>query len=343
MSSGARAALLAPGFALLVGCAAAPAAQPGPAPFQDGTYAMGTLLEVTLEGPDPVALASVRDAIFAEVSRLDGLLSTWREDSDVSRLNRFAGVQQAVDPAVAELLELSLRHAKATRGSFDVTVGPLVALWTRAGELGTPPTSGEIAATRARVGAERLRVGPGARAELPDGMALDVGGVAKGFALDRVRPLARGTGVAAALLVFGQSSTLAIGAPSDSPAGWRLLARAPDGGFDGVITLRDGALSVSGSLGQFHEIAGRRYGHVIDPRSGLPLESAREALVVAPDATLAEALSKALLVLGEREGIEVVAGQPGCEGLLLDADGSRYATPGWERATRYERLAEGAP
>jgi thiamine biosynthesis lipoprotein len=329
---------------LLAACARAPASpQPERAALQDGTYAMGTLLEVTLVGGERERLAALRDAIFAEVARLEGLLSTWHPASDVSRLNRAAGSAQSVDPAVAELLELSRRHGLATRGTFDVTIGPLVELWTRARERGSPPSQAEIDAARARVGVERLRIAPGARVELPVGMTLDLGGVAKGFALDRVRPIVREAGVDAALIVFGQSSTLAFGAPPDAPDGWRLLARAPGGGFDGVLTLRDRALSVSGSLGQFHEIAGRRYGHVIDPRSGYPLERAREALVLAPDATLAEALSKALLVLGEREGIELVEARPDCEALLLDADGTRHSTAGWQAATRYERVAPPAP
>lgn len=335
------------GLALLLGACAQPPAATPPRPreplqeaLQDGTYAMGTVFELTLLGSERAALEPVRDAVFAEVERLERLLSTWRADSDVSRLNRAAGVAQEVDPAVAELLGLSRRHALASRGSFDVTVGPLVELWRQAAERGALPSQAALDAARARVGAQRMRVGPGARAELPDGMALDLGGVAKGYALDRVLPILRAAGIESALLVFGQSSTLAVGAPPDSPAGWRLLARAPGGGFDGVLTLRDRALSVSGSLGQFYEIGGRRYGHVIDPRNGRPLERAREALVIAPDATLAEALSKALLVLGEREGIEVVAGQPGCEGLLLDADGARHATPGWQAATAYEPLAQ---
>jgi hypothetical protein len=94
---------------------------------------------------------------------------------------------------------------------------------------------------------------------------------------------------------------------------------APEGGFAGLLTLRDLALSVSGSLGQWTEIGGRRYGHVLDPRSGQALTRRREALVVAPTASLAEALSTALLVLGEAEGPALVASQPGCESLLLDA------------------------
>jgi thiamine biosynthesis lipoprotein len=106
-----------------------------------------------------------------------------------------------------------------------------------------------------------------------------------------------------------------------------------------VLTLRDRALSVSESLGSFAGIAGRRFGHVLDPRSGLPLEREREALVVAPDATLAEALSKAVLVLGAREGLALVAALPGCEALLLDARGRAERTPGWDAAVSWQPLA----
>lgn len=324
--------------ALVCACARMPAARA--VSLQDGTFAMGTALEITLHGDDRAALSRARDAVFAEVHRLDALLSNWREDSDVSRLNRNAGAgPEQVDPAVADLLSTSARYTELTRGSFDVTVGPLVSLWTRAGEDDALPAQREIDRARELVGAARIRVGPGARASLPAGMAIDVGGIAKGFALDRVLPILREAGIRDALLLFGQSSTLALGAPPGSPEGWRLLARAPEGGFAGILTLRDRALSVSGSLGQWTEIEGRRYGHVVDPRSGRPLEQRREALVVAPNATLAEALSKALLVLGEREGIEVVAGQAGCEGLLLGEGGLEVATSGWQLATRYERVA----
>jgi thiamine biosynthesis lipoprotein len=243
-----------------------------------------------------------------------------------------------VDPALADLLAVSLRHTVATRGSFDVSVAPLVALWKQAGLRNALPSAREISEARSRIGATRIAILPDGRVALPAGMAIDLAGIAKGFALDRALPILRAASVSNALLELGQSSTWALGAPSGSPEGWRLLARAPEGGFAGVLTLRDRALSVSGSLGQSTEIAGRRFGHVIDPRSGRPLERRRQALVVAQDAAQAEALSKALLVLGEVQGLEVVASQPGCEGLLLDEGGARFATPGWQAATRYEPL-----
>lgn len=324
----------------LLACLACVRSPSAPPPMlQDGTQVMGTLLEVSLEGDDAAALVRARDAVFAEVRRLEALLSNWDVESDVSRLNRAAGAgPQRLAPELLDLLTASRRHTVATRGSFDVSVGPLVALWRRAGLRNELPSEQELAEARSSVGAARIEILPDGRVALPAGMQIELGGIAKGFALDRARPLLRAAGVSNALLNFGQSSSWALGAPSSSPEGWRLLTRAPDGGLDGILTLRDRALSVSGSHGQWTEIEGRQFGHVIDPRSGRPLERRLEALVVAPDAARAEALSKALLVLGEVEGLEMVASQPGCEGLLLDADGARFATPGWEAVTRYEIL-----
>jgi hypothetical protein len=108
-----------------------------------------------------------------------------------------------------------------------------------------------------------------------------------------------------------------------------------------VLTLRDRALSVSGALGQWIEIGGRRYGHVLDPRSGQPLTRSREAIVVSADAALADALSKALLVLGPVEGIALIEDWPGAEALLLDEDGSAWRTRGWQDETHFEPLAAG--
>ena len=332
----------AAGLTLALGCAGG--AAPAPREVSTGRYAMGTVLELTLVGRDAPALARARDDALAEVERLEGLLSTWRPESDVSRLNRAAGGGAvAVAADVADLLARSVDLARETRGSFDITVGPLVSLWQEAAARGEVPDPAALAAVRARVGPDRLTVqrsARGASAELAPGAAIDLGGVAKGYALDRVRAQL-GPSVDAALLSFGQSSTWAIGRPRGAD-GWRLLARGPDGGFAGVLTLRDRALSVSGSLGQWSEIAGRRYGHVIDPRSGEPLTRSREALVVTADATLAEALSKALLVLGPQEGIALIEDWPGAEALLIDEDGGVWRTRGWQDETHFEPVAAAA-
>jgi thiamine biosynthesis lipoprotein len=327
--------------ALLVPAAALACLSPPPAPVEvsDGRTAMGTVLEITLRAGSEGAGREALEALFAEAARLDALLTLYDPASELSRLNRAAGQGPVpVAPELASILDASLGYARLTGGSFDVTVGPLVALWKRAGETGTAPTAEAIARARARVGAEQIRLTPSGVELAREGVAVDLGGIAKGWALDRMLPLLRARGIPTALLDFGQSSVWALGAPPGAK-GWRLLARGPDDAPLGVLTLAGQALSVSGSLGQWVEIGGRRYGHVLDPRSGLPLERRRQALVVAPSAALAEALSKALLILGEAEGLALVAAQPGCQGLLADADGGVWETPGWRAAVRFEPWA----
>jgi thiamine biosynthesis lipoprotein len=326
-------------LAALSALACAAPAPPSLVELSDGRPAMGTILEVTLHAREAPLARETLAELFALAAKLDAVMTLYDPSSELSRLNRAAGRGPVpVDPELAQILETSAGYARLTRGTFDVTVGPLVALWTRAGETGVPPSAGALARARARVGAGQIRVEASGVSLARDGVAVDLGGIAKGWALDRMLPLLRERGVASALLDFGQSSLWALGAPPGA-AGWRLLARGPGDGALGVLTLSDQALSVSGSLGQSTLIGGRRYGHVLDPRSGLPLERRRQALVVAHSAALAEALSKALLILGEKEGIALVAAQAGCEGMLVDAEGGSWETPGWRAAVRFEPLA----
>jgi FAD:protein FMN transferase len=327
-----RSALLA----ALAALACAAAQPPAPVEISDGRPAMGTILEITLWARDARLARETLPELFALADGLDAAMTLYDPRSQLVALNRAAGGGPIeVGPELARILSDSVRYARLTRGSFDVTVGPLVALWTHAGQTGVAPSAAQIARARALVGADRIRI-DGSRASLAQaGVSVDLGGIAKGWALDQMLPLLRARGIDRALLDFGQSSLWALGAPPGA-AGWRLLARGPGEAPLGVLTLSDQALSISGSLGQWVEIAGRRYGHVLDPRSGLPLERRRQALVVAPDAALAEALSKGLLILGEQEGIALVAAQPGCEGMLVDADGGRWETPGWRAAVRFE-------
>jgi thiamine biosynthesis lipoprotein len=164
-------------------------------------------------------------------------------------------------------------------------------------------------------------------------MSVDLGGIAKGYALDRVRDT--WGSVDAALLSFGQSSILALGAPP-AEEGWHMALRGASGEVIGVVILRDQAFSVSSTLGQWSEIEGVRYGHVIDPRSGQALRRAASASVVAPTATLAEVLSTALVVLPPARGASLVESLEGCEARIEDESGHVVVTSGWLRVTRFE-------
>jgi len=303
----------------------------------DGRYVMGTILAITVETEDRERGRELLDRLYGTAQHLDQILTLYDPESGLSRLNAKAGRgPQAVDPELADLLARSIDFSQRTHGTFDVSVGPLVSLWRAAAQRGVAPTAAELERARARVGSDGLRVLSDRSAEIVRaGASVDLGGVAKGYALDRLLESLRAAGVASALLDFGESSFWALGAPPGQD-GWRLLVRRPDAGYTGVATLRDRAVSVSESLGQSLEIGGRHYGHVIDPRSGRPLERAALAMVLAPTAAEAEALSKALLLLGERDGLALLEAEPGCEGLLVRAGGRRASTRGWQAATRFE-------
>lgn len=318
---------------MLLGCAPAGAER-----FEDGRYAMGTVFEVTVEAQRGAREAA--EACFDLAARLEGLLSRWDEGSEISRLNAAAGGEPlAVHPDTGRILRDAIHLSQLTRGSFDVTVGPLVELWTEAGHLGRRPSQAALAEALARVGADGIEVGPlGARLARP-GMSVDLGGVAKGWALDRMEELLRARGVERAFLSFGQSSLLALGAPG-AEGGWRVLVRATGERWAGVATLRDRRLSISGSFGRFETIGGERYGHVIDPRDGEPVRHAALAVVLAPTAALAEAWSKALLILAPTEAKPLLEAQAGVEGLLVDEAGGRHATAGFEEAVSFQWLPQ---
>ena len=325
-------------LAALSACAPAPA----PEPLSDGRYLMGTVLEIWLHGLDPEDGRALLEELFAQATALEAVFSRHDPESDLSRLNRAGPGRHLVHPELARLLGESIEHAELTRGRFDITIGPLVALWWQAAERDHAPDAEELAAARARVGARRLRAGtdgPGPWAELGPGMAIDLGGVAKGYALDRLAERAHAAGARAALLSFGQSSLHALGAPPGEP-GWRVLVRDAQGGFAGVATLRDQSLSVSGSLGQGLEIAGRLYGHVVDPTTGQPLTRRAVASVVAATGSRAEALSKALLLLPPDEGMALLDSLADADGLLLVAQAARYESSGWRSRVHFEPLAE---
>jgi FAD:protein FMN transferase len=187
---------------------------------------------------------------------------------------------------------------EATGGLFDPSVGPLLRLWSEAARADRMPSDAEIAAMRALVGYEKLRLVPSNRAALPAGMALDLGGIGKGYAVDRMVDRLRELGVRAALVSFGESSLRAFGAPTGTEA-WEIWVRR---GRDriGPIWLTDAALSTSRSLARARKIGTSRLGDIIDPRSGRPLATSCQATVQSPTATESEAWSKVLLLDADR-------------------------------------------
>ncbi len=307
-------------------------------PLVDGRCIMGTVLEMSLYAPDKESGRVFMDHLFTLSQNLERLFTSSDPNSALNLLNRQAGYgPQPTETDLARILSLSAAYWQVTHGAFDITVGPLVELWQEAGHKGSLPSPKDLTYALAQVGSDKISVTAGIAELSQKGMFLDLGGIGKGYALDRMADTLRKNGVIRAFLNFGQSSLWAIGSPPQEE-GWHVLVRRPDEGFVGRITLQDQALSVSGSFGQWTEINGQRYGHVIDPRSGQALTRNLQACVVAPTAAQAEALSKALLILGEQDGIALLEKLLDTEGMLTETGGKMWTTLGWMNAVAFSPL-----
>ena len=308
----------------------------------DGRYIMGTVFQTTLchdeSALDSQRRQSMQDA-FETAKRFDNLFTTYAPQSPLSHLNAQAGLGlQTVPAEVIDILRLSQRYTELTKGAFDITIRPLLTLWRQAATTQAQPASVTIQQTLLSIGSHKIQFASPNQVALPTtAMALDLGGIGKGYALDQVAEQLREQQITNALLNFGQSSLWALGTPRDKD-GWRLLLRQPNGEAVGVAIFSDQAISVSGSLGQSLQVGGYRYGHIIDPRTGLPVQRDLLACIVAPSAAQAEALSTALLILGEGEGLELVERLDGVEGILVEAHGEQWMTTGWKQVSRFVAL-----
>lgn len=300
-------------------------------------YVMGTLLEITLSHEMREKGRRVLARCFQEARCLEESFSVCETDSDMSRLNRHAGVGPiAINQELWLLLESALRLGRETEGAMDITVGPLNDLWRVAEVQGVMPSPASIAEALDLRGIAKVQLLSDGRAALKQAaMRLDLGGIGKGYAVDRLREILVQEGIASAFINFGRSSLAAIGSYTERE-GWPVLLGSDDGTPIGFVHLKDQCLSTSSSFGRSFVISGTRLGHLIDPRNGFPVRNRILGVTVARTATEAEALTKALVILGPTRGFAVVKRFSKAEGLLTDSNGSQISNPGFIEAVRFE-------
>ncbi len=288
------------------------------APVTEIHYVMGTYFRITAEHPDGISTRAAVHRCFAAARHYDALFSRFDASSELSRLNASSAAPGSVTVSqdFAALLKRALALRQATGGAFDPGVGALTRLWRETSEW---PARTTLEAVRRTGGRGSLQVVDRTLTRHAD-VLIDLDGIAKGWAVDRCVSELRSAGVERALLSFGESSLYAIGAPLGTK-GWDVMLRdLSTHRALGTLRLRDQAASVSAVFGHERRIGGRRVGHIIDPRNGLPLQSLAMAVVVADSATDAEAFSKALLIRVDRPRRDSrwVTGA-----LLITADGVR--------------------
>ena len=308
--------------------------KPSSAPyaFSEETVTMGSSLQVTLwTANDPGATAAI-DAVFAEFDRLDHLMSVWKEGSDVLRLNAAAGREPVrVSPETLEVLTVARQVSEWTEGKFDVTFGALSGLWKfdQDQDDNIPPKSA-VAARLPDVDYKALDIDAarGTAFLRRPGMRAHLGGIGKGYAIDRAAAILRARGFNDFMIQSG-GDLYVSGRRGDRA--WRLGIRDPRGPADrsfAALDLTNRTLSTSGDYERFFIRDGRRYHHILDPDLGEPARGSRSVTIVADKAMLADGLSTGVFVLGPEKGMALIERLPDVEGVIVSSDNKVLVSSG---------------
>lgn len=292
---------------------------------------MGTTFRIVLYAPDEPAGRHAAARAFARIAQLDETLTDYTPTSELSRVTREAvGHPMRVSDDLFEVLAVSQDLADRSDGAFDITVGPLTRVWRRARREVELPRAEELSAARAATGFRRLHLDPASRTVAVDreGMQLDAGGIAKGYAADWALHVLAALGLPRAIVAAG--GDIAIGDPPPDRNGWDIALAGLDGAAapGSPLTLAHAGVSTSGDAEQWVEIGGMRYSHILDPRTGQPIRGRSSVTVVAADATTSDMLATAVDVLGPEAGRRLVDGWAGASVLIgtRDAAGDHWVT-----------------
>jgi len=271
--------------------------------LERSTDAMGATFSVVLYGSDQDLMNRAIDAAFDEVHRLDELLSNYKPASEWSRINREAAVGPVVVSSESfQLLSDCIEYSRASEGTFDVTVGPLMRAWGFFGGDRKVPSSDQIREALEMVGSHHIQLNPQKCTVHFDhpGVEIDPGGVGKGYAVGRMVEILRSRGFGNALVAASGSSIFGLGNPPGEPRGWPISIADPwDHRKNAAhVFLKNMSLSTSGSYEKSFRVAGHRYSHIMDPRRGVPAESAVQVTVVAPRAIDSEVWAKPYYIQG---------------------------------------------
>jgi thiamine biosynthesis lipoprotein len=273
--------------------------------YEDSRVSMACTYSIVAYGDDEQKLKATVTAAFDEVDRIDRLMSHYKPDSPLSQLNREA-TQRPVktDPELFNFIAECLRYSRESNGAFDITLGALMKAWGFFRGEGRLPNDAELQAVRKKIGWQHVRLNsPDQTIHFDgEGVELDLGGIAKGYAVDRAVAILKQHGILRALLSAGGSTIYGLGAPPDRAA-WEVQLQDPHDARKIALTVRlkDRALSVSGSAEKFFELNGKRYSHIMNPRTARPVMNVLSVAVLAPSGTMGDALDNAFYVQGVRQ------------------------------------------
>lgn len=291
-------------------------------PVERTWLSMATFAAVTTSGDDAMRVDEAEERVAAEFDKLERLWSNYDPESEVSILNKTSGAPMSVSQETKDLLLKSREFSDATSGCFDATVGPLVDLWGIGKAEGFRiPSDDEIARTKARCGWEGIHVSPedGTALLKNKGMVFDSGGIAKGLAVDLAYAKLVKEGYEDLMINLG--GNMRCRGSGRKGQAWKIGVRNPfDGGrIVGILQLTEGrAVATSGNYERFVEQDGKRYAHIMDPKTGRPVEGMAGVTVISPTAVEADALSTALFVAGVEKGKLLLSKFPESKAIFIE-------------------------
>jgi thiamine biosynthesis lipoprotein len=306
---------------------------------------MGLPFRIVLYAPSDEIANRASSAAFARIKELNNILSDYEYDSELSALSRSSGQGRAIKVSedLWRVLERSQALAKESNGAFDITVGPFTAAWRKARREHALPDPQRIADLAGSVGHEKLILDPKNKTALltVPHMRLDLGGIAKGYAIDEALKVIRKNGISRALVIGG--GDMAAGAPPPEKSAWRIeLVRldAPGAPPAKFVLLKNRALATSGDLSQRLEINGKRYSHIVDPKTGIGLTDHSLVNVFANDCITADSLTKVVSVLGYAKGFPIVLRRPRAAARVLRQPAESIEV---HETANFEKFCEAAP
>ncbi len=332
-----------PCSALLLALLSCPASQAQEtnalARFEFSEPQMGVPFRLVFYATNAQAAAKAAHDAFGRVSELNAIMSDYETDSELNELSRTSGQGRPVHVSgdLWTVLEQAQQWAEKSDGAFDVTVGPVISLWRKARRVREMPDPKLLASALERVGYKKMRLNPADQTvELAvPGMKLDLGGIAKGFALDEELKVLAKHGIDRALATGG--GDMAIGEPPPGKNGWRIeiapldITNAPPKRF---VSLRRVGLATSGDVFQRLEIGGKRYSHVVNPHTGIGLTDHSLVTIIATNCTTADGISKIVSVLGPAKGLQFIHQLPHVDAHIVRAPDDKIETqesPGFTR------------
>jgi len=321
---------------LTLGCLSASAAEPALQRFAFTQPSMGTTFRVVLFAPDQAAATAAAQAAFDRIDQLDTMFTDYDDNSELMKLCAKAGGEPVkVSEELFDILSKCVEANQRTRGGFDCTVGPVVRLWRQARKDGVPPDAAALAKAKELVGTDKMVLNAKEHTVqlLKAGMKLDLGGIGKGYAVDQALNVLKKKGFPIALVAGG--GDIGMNDPPPEKEGWtvEILPLDKTKTQPTRLLLKHAGVSTSGDEEQYLETKnGKRYSHIVDPKTGQALEGRSSVTVVAPNCTTSDGLSK-VTVLGVQGAIEAIDEIPGAAVLFVieEKDGIKeHASKAWK-------------